>query len=455
MLTLPVLLGALVQRAPGRAAPEGRDHRPLPGWRPVSRLSFHLCYCSLYCVLFFCPHGLSDPGLLHRGQISWGLSCWQKTPPLSSQHAGGISGGASSGGASGALQVPGKSFWGQSIGAPWCWRVSSRGWGGRCPSQRVWTTRLPRGGDVLRAQGLAVAAIHPVLLLISAVSSPGGLDRPPLRPRQLPPEQTALPEGIPLRSWAGAGQAPPTLSWLLPESGPGHDFVDLGWALMPCPAGPALRRGALGFPLQRQDLASPLGPACGGQEPSVPERTAQLCPDSPTAGPSGSGFKCCRSRGSLASLPLSRWVLCFEVERGGGLAGGLPLCPGSGVSHTRALLALHTRFPIGLCPKGGFLPPLLGPLLWHLSSRLCCESRQGVTSCPVWCSQALPPRWREAWVGAPAGLTHGNSQARGGSTSSHRVRGKPGPYGWVGGCEEARGGPGCQHSAENSGRPSL
>lgn len=33
-------------------------------------------------------------------------------------------------------------------------------------------------------------------------------------------------------------------------------------------------------------------------------------------------------------------------------------------------------FPIRLWPRGGLLSWLLGPLLWHLLSRLCCEGGQ-------------------------------------------------------------------------------
>ena len=33
-------------------------------------------------------------------------------------------------------------------------------------------------------------------------------------------------------------------------------------------------------------------------------------------------------------------------------------------------------FPIRLGPRGCLLSPLLGLLLWHLSSRLCCERHQ-------------------------------------------------------------------------------
>lgn len=58
---------------------------------------------------------------------------------------------------------------------------------------------------------------------------------------------------------------------------------------------------------------------------------------------------------------------------------GFPLCPG----RWAPLPFLHTwlrvvyTFLIGLCPRGCLLSLLLGPLLWHLLSRLCCERDQG------------------------------------------------------------------------------
>lgn len=57
---------------------------------------------------------------------------------------------------------------------------------------------------------------------------------------------------------------------------------------------------------------------------------------------------------------------------------GFPLCPG----RCALLPFLHTwlrvvyTFPIGLWPRGCLLSLLLGPLLWHLLSRLCCERDQ-------------------------------------------------------------------------------
>lgn len=42
----------------------------------------------------------------------------------------------------------------------------------------------------------------------------------------------------------------------------------------------------------------------------------------------------------------------------------------------RPCLAVVDVFPISLCPRGCLLSSLLGPLLWHLSSRLRCERHQ-------------------------------------------------------------------------------